>query len=315
MKDAETANQIDEAAFVWIAKLDREANPAALEAELEAWLAADARHRGAFLRAQALWQRLDRASQTNVLGVEETKSFVSRRGALAGGGVLAAAAAIAGVVLFTGGERTLETAVGEVRRVTLPDGSTMVLNTEGRAGIAMDGEIRRIKLADGEAWFQVKKNPQRPFLVEAGNVRVRAVGTAFSVRRIGDHADVAVTEGVVEAWVVGREHAKLRLSAGQSAMLSETALAKSIPVGEAEITRRLAWRGGEIDLNGQTLAEAAGEFNRYNLRKLVVTDARLQRKRVYGVFRSNDPEGFAKAVAVALGGQVRPDGENIVVEP
>lgn len=313
MKDAETANQIDEAAFAWSAKLDREGSSVALEAELEAWLAEDARHRGAFLRAQALWQRLDRASQANVLGVQETRSFISRRGVMAGGGVLAAAAAVAGFVLFMAGESTLETAVGEVRRVTLPDGSTMVLNTEGRAGIAMDGEIRRIKLANGEAWFQVKKNPRRPFVVEAGNVRVRAVGTAFSVRRMSDHADVSVTEGVVEAWVVGRERFKLHIAAGQNAVISETRVAKAVPVGEAEIARRLAWRSGEIDLNGQTLAEAVAEFNRYNLHKLIVTDAALGQKRVYGVFRSNDPEGFAKAVAVALDAAAHSDGESIAI--
>ncbi len=300
MKDVETAEQIDEAAYAWIAKLDREGTSPELEAELQFWLAADERHRGAFLRAEAIWQKLDRASQAPILGLAAPRSAMTRRLFFAGSGALAAACA-AFVWHLSDNESVLETSVGEVRRVTLADGSTMVLNTASHVGISMDREVRRIQLADGEAWFQVEKNPDWPFVVEAGRVHVKAVGTAFSVRRLDNGADISVTEGVVEAWVSGADGAKVRIAAGQSASVVEGQSLRANATGEVKIARRLAWRSGEIDLNGETLGEAVAEFNRYNKRKLWVSGAQLQSRRVYGLFRTNDPEGFAKAAAVALG--------------
>ena len=59
---------------------------------------------------------------------------------------------------------------------------------------------RNVRIDKGEAWFQVAKDKKRPFVVAAGDVRVRAVGTAFSVRRLEEGADVQVTEGVVEVF-------------------------------------------------------------------------------------------------------------------
>ncbi|MBU6297543.1 MAG: FecR domain-containing protein [Alphaproteobacteria bacterium] len=301
MKDVGPAEQIEEAAYAWIAKLDREGAGAELEAELQAWLSQDPRHRGAFLRAQAMWQKLDRASLAPVLRPAEARPnfVVTRRLLFAGGGALAAACA--GVVWHFADEKVLETSVGEVRRVSLSDGSTLVLNTDSRVAISMNRDVRRIRLANGEAWFQVAKNPRWPFIVDAGRVHVRAVGTAFSVRRLDNGADVSVTEGVVEAWVSGADGTKVRIDAGQSAFIAEGRPVKPSPVGETEIARRLAWRSGEIDLNGETLAEAVAEFNRYNQRRVTVVGAKLQSRRVYGLFRTNDPEGFAKAAAVALG--------------
>jgi len=318
MKEQEAAAQIDEAAHAWIARIDREGRTAEIEQALEAWLAGDARRRGAFLRAEAIWQKLDRASQSRFHPARQDpddEAPVTRRLLLAGGGgLLAAGIAVAAWLRYAhdGGDR-VETALGEMRRMTLTDGSVMVLNTDSRADVAMQSDVRLIHLASGEAWFDVKKNPARPFLVEAGPVRVQAVGTAFCVRCMEGGAEVSVTEGAVDAWIGDDGARKVRIRAGEKALMAMGRPLSATPVGEAEIARRLAWRSGEIDLNGETLAEAVAEFNRYNARKLVLSDARLGSRRVYGLFRTNDPEGFARAVSVALGVAVAFDPDAIAI--
>lgn len=313
MNEAESAEQIDEAAFAWVARLDREGRSPELESALQTWLDGDERRRGAFLRAEALWSRLDRASLSHIYPGREPSPPVSRRVMLAAGSALAASGVFAAWLAF-GRETSFDTSVGETRSVPLADGSIMVMNTQSAVGVSMTSAIRRIRLAAGEAWFDVAKNPDRPFVVEADRVRVEAVGTAFSVRRLENGADVRVTEGVVEAWVEGAEDSRVRIAAGEKAFVSESAQpAKARPVRDAEIERKLAWRSGKIDLNGETLAEAVAEFNRYNERKLKVANAALARRRMYGLFRAHDPEGFARAVAVSLNAPVQISSDEITI--
>src|SRR6516165_743425 len=105
MSEAESAEQIDEAAFAWVARLDREGRSPETEAALEAWLAGDARRRGAFLRAEALWSRLDRASLAPAYA--RPPVTVSRRVMLAAGSAVAASGVFAW--FFIGRETPFDT--------------------------------------------------------------------------------------------------------------------------------------------------------------------------------------------------------------
>lgn len=309
MTDRETADQIEDAAIRWVWRLDAEGGAPELAAGLAAWLEGDSRRRGAFLQAQAAWITLDRAK---VLAPSEAPPqrvapSLSRRTVFAGG---ALAASLAGAAVWLGAAPRYRTRVGEVRRLPLADGSTVAINTQSRISVDLRRDQRILKLDEGEAWFQVAKDPQRPFVVEAGRVRVRAVGTAFSVRRRDGGAEVLVTEGVVETWADQAEGHLVRVSAGSSAFVSDRAAITVQPQAESDVDRRLAWRDGKIDLRGQSLADAVLEFNRYNAVKLEVGDAALGAKPLYGVFRTDDPQGFAGAVAASLNTSVaaRADG-------
>ena len=306
----ETPDEIEEAAVRWVWRLDREGRTPELQAELDAWLAGDTRRQGAFLQAEATWAVLDRGQQlATVVPLEprRPRRLMSRRAMLAGGGG-AIAASLAGISYVALPRERYDTAQGEIRRVPLKDGSIAAINTASQVEVDLKSDVRRVKLSRGEAWFQVAKNPDRPFVVEAGRVRVRAIGTAFSVRRYGNGADVLVSEGVVEAWVEGADGHRVQIAAGEKAFVADNAAISEHKAGPSAIDRQLAWRGGKIDLAGETLAEAAEEFNRYNTRKLVVPDPRLAQERFYGVFRTDDPEGFANAVKQSLGAAV--DAEN-----
>jgi transmembrane sensor len=129
------------------------------------------------------------------------------------------------------------------------------------------------------------------------------VGTAFSVRR-GDEAgagvDVMVTEGVVETWIEGEQGSRRRLSAGSRIVLA-SAVSPTVAESPSEIERSLAWRNGEIALDGESLEQAARLFNRYNSRQIVIDDPGLAQERFVGLFQTNEPESFAAAVAATLG--------------
>lgn len=310
MAKRETANEIDEAAFRWVARLDQDGDTPDLLSELNNWLAEDPRHEGAYLRAQALWLKLDRAVQAEEEHIRPP--VLSRRRVLTGAASAALAASAAGTWVLLDDKR-VETEIGEIRHVPLPDGSVADLNTQSSVRVTMAKSVRRVRLTQGEAWFHVETDPARPFVVEAGLVRVRAVGTAFSVRKYEHGAEVLVSEGIVDAWVSGEEIAAVRLAAGQKALVQERAPIEAVAAEPAEIDRKLAWRSGKIDLAGETLGEAAAEFNRYNLKEMIVKQPALVQKRFYGVFRTDDPEGFAKAVRSSLNVPVEITKDSIVI--
>ncbi|KQM66282.1 MULTISPECIES: FecR family protein [unclassified Sphingomonas] len=289
MNMQDTAAVADEAA-AWVAQMDAEGWSDVNEAELGRWLSGDPRRRGALLQAQAAWIALDAPAGSGKIEVRLKRRTMLK----VAGGALAASLA-GGVFVLTRGT-TYSTQLGEIRRVPLADGSSATINTASEVKVALAERRRMVTLTRGEAWFRVAKDPARPFVVEAGPVLVQAVGTAFSVRRRDHGADVLVTEGVVEVWTAQAAGYRTKLSAGQSAFVADNAAVELYEEKPSAVDRALAWRTGAIDLNGQTLSAAIGEFNRYNRRKLVLTDASLAAEQIDGLFRTDDPEGFARAI-------------------
>lgn len=318
MSERETAEAINEQAMQWIARLDRDGPGGRLRAELDAWLAADTRRQGAFLRAEAAWSMLGRASilESAEQDAPPVRAGLSRRRMLMGGGGIAASlvAATTGIFAWRVARTVrINTAKGEIRRVPLGDGSMAIVNTDTRVRIDLRPQLRAVKLDEGEAWFEVAKDRDRPFVVTAGEVRVRAVGTAFSVRRLPTGAVVQVTEGVVETWCVGDEAGAVRVSRGGKAFVAPATKPAVAPLAAEEIDRTLAWRTGLIILDGDTLAQAAAEFNRYNARRIVIEDKALAAQTYVGRFRTNEPEAFVQSVALTLGARTQVSDEEFLI--
>ncbi|MDF0491086.1 FecR domain-containing protein [Sphingobium sp. H39-3-25] len=315
----QTAAEIEQEAVFWLMRIDREGRTPQLKAELDTWVSADPRRQGALLQAEAAWAMLDRLGDDHSAADEEEPAppgLLTRRRVLgvAAGTGSALAASLAFGVYWWGAGTEFRTTVGEIRRVPLADGSSATINTASDVRVRLEKSVRHVRIDQGEVWFQVAKDRARPFIVEAGRIRVEAVGTAFSVRRRDDGADVLVTEGIVEAWADGAEGAKIRLGAGERAFVADNAAVTHNEAKPSEVDRALAWRGGKIDLAGETLAQAAAEFNRYNQQKLTIIDPRLAGERFYGIFRTDDPGGFATAVNRSLGAPVETsENGNIVI--
>ncbi|WP_137863070.1 MULTISPECIES: FecR domain-containing protein [unclassified Sphingomonas] len=300
----QSAREIQDEAARWVARMDGAEWNDTDEAELALWLDADPRRRGALLQAQAAWATLDSLRPANADGesleARDRRFGAGRRRFLIGGGA-AMAASLAGAAFLLGHGTDYGTQIGEIRRVPLADGSTMVINTASLASVDLEAAQRLVRIRQGELWFQVAKDSKRPFLVEAGKIRVQAVGTAFAVRRRQAGADIFVTEGVVEAWTSGAGAPHIRIAAGEHAFVADDAAVVRAPASASSVYRALAWREGKIDLAGVTLADAAAEFNRYNRRQLVIVDPGIARESFDGTLRTDDLEGFAMAVQESLG--------------
>lgn len=195
------------------------------------------------------------------------------------------------------------TAMGSLQTVPLSDGSSAVLSSDSQMKVALSHNERRIDLDRGEAFFEVSKDPDRPFVVGVAGRQVVAVGTRFSVRRDGDDLRVVVTEGTVRlesgATPSSGPTPTTLLQAGSVAhATSKGLLVRTGSVEEAE--RQLDWRGGYLAFHDTPLAEATAEFNRYNVRKIVVADAEVGAMRVGGNFRWSNTEAFVRLLEQAF---------------
>ncbi len=352
---------IEREALEWVARRDRGLAPAQ-KAEFDRWLAADARHAAIFDEFDGTWAFLDRVREMPAAVSARADSAAparSPRGSAPGQvgrpprcrwivrASLAAAALF--VVAFlrwpltntAGGKNsayaaTLATQLGELRKVALPDGSIVQLNTDSAVDVQFSASARQLRLVRGEAYFIVAKNPLRPFTVRAGGVDVRAIGTVFNVRLRSEAVEVLVTEGKVtvgdqpgprpepvsaepsirseaaphaDSAEAGRTPASSRaLAAGEKITIplaphsgAVATPAAPVAVSSAEIEHALAWQEHRLEFVSAPLAEMIAEFNRYNRRKLVIADANLAAQRFGGVFRLDDAEGFVRALEVNFG--------------
>ncbi|MTV36052.1 FecR family protein [Duganella radicis] len=317
---------IDQEALAWVIhQSSRALDKSELQA-LDAWLAGDIRHQGAYLRARAINLALDRATMQESLrpARQRLKEELSvtpwipapdRRAFLAFGGVTAGVAALALARLIpTFSDKTvLTTAKGEFRKVPLEDRSVADINSGSHVEVRMTRQKRQVVLKTGEVWVEVAKDKAKPFIVEAGEVRVRAVGTAFGVRRYRNGAEVLVTEGTVEIWSNEGTARKRLLKAGERAYVADFASNISVDRQPKEVERKLAWREGKLVFNNQTLSEAVADFNRYSLKKIIIVDPNLMNKKLVGQYQIDAPELFAQDVSAFLDVPFKVTAENIMI--
>ncbi|NZA27718.1 FecR domain-containing protein [Luteimonas sp. SJ-92] len=338
-----SATEVEEEAARWIWRLDDEDAPVEVRNDFEQWLRRDQRHRRAFEELGGVWRSLDdlaeakREERVATFVAEEKRLYTVAKPTLTRGWLrqaapwaMAASLAIAvGVVSWfqRGNEaQTLSTAVGQQRSAMLADGSTVQLNTNTILETRFNRERRVVVLRKGEASFNVARNPERPFLVHAGDMVVRAVGTEFNVRvRDTRDIEVIVTEGKVTVGPQGEGGARIasgdgpepalparrELAAGQR--LETTAAAVPVvAISPVVLSNTLAWREGAIVFDGEPLGQAIAELNRYSDTRLIIIDSSIHDLRVGGRFRTGDIDGFLEALTKAFPVTTRRTSDNLV---
>lgn len=329
------------AAAAWLARRDRGLT-AAERAAFAAWLAEAPEHGAAVAQLSLASARFDRlqelAPEGPVRPDPDLLAPVRRRRprvlAIALG--LAAAAAVAVALLPLGAGRKADarqyaTAAHGYQRITLADGSVADLNAGTDLDVDLGGMERRVRLVRGEAHFHVAKNPARPFIVSAGPVAVRAVGTAFDVRYDPAAVDVVVTEGKVQVTnqpgaaapadfkSAGWAHAT-PVAAGHQivvALRSPDAAVHVTPVTVAEIGRRLAWQPRLQEWKETRLGDVITEFNLYaidhQMPGLSVADPALSDLRIGGRFYVDQADAFVRLLESSFGVTAVRQGNTIVL--
>jgi transmembrane sensor len=312
MNEPET-NSPDRDAAAWLARRDRGLSAPEQDAFLQ-WLQADPRHRAALQRldrawsaldALAAWQPADAAHPNPDLLAGKRRS--SRRHAWWSAVVGVGLAAVLAVLFFSvpsvpPDAQLLSPGVRVVPRPeqqALADGSVAEVNHGGRLEVAFGGSERRVRLREGEVHLTVTKDAARPFVVEVGGVTVRAIGTAFNVRRDREAVEVIVTEGLVQLESAGG--LPVPLAAGERARTAPGERPVVSTVDPVTVARELAWRNVRLEFEALPLESVIVEFNLRNTRQLAVGDAAAGRVKVAGTFRADEPEAFARLLEASFG--------------
>lgn len=255
----------------WFVTLHEEPSDRNVEPAFIAWREADPRHTAAYARLQRLW-----GASGHLPSLVQPAPSMDRRGLLrnvAGAG--AAVAVVAGAGRLVMGAHPFadhRTQTGERSTVILTDESRIELSTATALAVDFTPGRRRIKLLEGEAWFQVAPDVARPFVVEAAGGSTTALGTAFAVALNGNAAEVSVTEHAVR--VVRGE--KSRVSEGQSLRYGP----RGMGVVQAADPLILAWREGRLAFVNRPLGEVAAALDRWTGGRTVVLDEALAARRV-----------------------------------
>ena len=315
-------------ASLWIAKLDRTLTLEE-ETQLKQWLHAHPENRAIFLKMAALWGKMDRLALLSELFPQEKIHRPHRRLPM-----FAAAASIAVCIMGVGWslipntpnaaalwsaqrddvvtiiDGNYETAVGEQNTIKLPDGSTLVLNTNSLIKVVYTNKQRLLILDRGEIHIDVAHDQERPLSVVAGKKIMQAVGTAFDVHLFSDKkVELIVTDGRV--LVAERQEinprtplSNIKRLAGGAVSVSRgekiiLGAAKEVvaKIDEKEMAAQLGWQQGNVVLRGETLEEAVAEFSRYNNMQFVIVDEKIKHIRIAGLFKTDDTESFLHALS------------------
>ena len=281
---------IEAEAALWAIRLDGKMS-ADSYAEFQAWQRRSPHHREALSRLTTLWSDFDILENLasplheNDISGESAKTSLTRAipwrglGSIAAGAVVMLGAAFwyskshppASKSVSTLASAVLqhyETAVGAQKTVNLPDGSKVLINTDTSLDVAFSAARRDVYLRRGEAFFDVTHNVKRPFTVVANGRLIRDVGTAFAVRLMDHVVEVAVAKGSVELArsnsTSGSSEKRLGVfTAGYSIAFDEK-IERSEQISEDDMSRKLSWREGTLDYDGEPLSKVLADFSRYS---------------------------------------------------
>lgn len=309
------AETIQARAGEWIARRDHSDWAVQDQSELDAWLAESPAHMVAFLRLSDIWQR---ANRLRALGGSPRGGIARLRfgklfGRIAAGLIVMVLAGAGAAYYFTiPREVTYATPVGGHEAIALNDGSHIELNTDTVLHVQNSDRKQIVKLEKGEAYFQVKHNPSRKFVVLIGDHTVTDLGTKFLIRSEPNRLEIALTEGRAQFDTQGEPSRSVLLAPGDVLTMSGGVVTTSKKSAQT-MAAELGWRRGTLVFDNVSLGDAVTEFNRYSAEKLVVADRAAAQIPVSATFPTNGVGDFIQLAQVVLGLRIeRRDGEVVI---
>jgi transmembrane sensor len=289
-----------EEAASWFARLQGETATVEDWQAFERWLALSSAHASAYERLERLWVDLESAPFAHELGAPPAPAVAlarppvsARRGAwLGAGALLAASLAVAMIGDNFWGHRAepiqgYRTAPGELRTITLADGTRIRLNAASQISVSLGRDARRVQMADAEAVFDVTHDPARPFLINVGDQQVRVVGTQFNLRHRDGRVALTVSRGVVEVRPADAPGAApTRVAMGQSLTHHDGQRVETLAPAEPDAA--FAWTKGQLIYRDRPLSEVAGDLSRRFGSPVRVADASTAAMRFTGVLVTDD---------------------------
>lgn len=303
----------------WLVRLGRPGVPSATLAAFESWLSADPKNLADYNNAKALLRdirglRAEFIGDLNLIPPAPVTARTRRGSAgwgpmvLAGGLVAAVLAVAVSPALWTrfadplAGATTYTTAVGEVRDVTLADGSVVTLDTATTLRAKVDARARRLSLDKGAAYFAVAHDKTHAFQVALADRQVVVTGTHFATSLRDGRARVELLEGSVEVAQPRASAKPVRMSPGDR--VSYRVGGAIVREGRIDPASAVAWRQHRLVFQDAALSEVLAELGRYTDARIRLADPALGRKRVTAMLpldgRDNLVDRAAKVLPVML---------------
>jgi transmembrane sensor len=303
-------------AAAWLARLHAQDRDAADEAAFRTWLRASPQHAAAFEAVDRMWSDVGGLAQTGLRNdLRGDFRALSRRPALASRRALMAAV---GLMAVTGGSalfwrsasaKVYETDVGEQKHVALDDGSQLFLDAQTRVAVSFSETARLVNMDFGRANFRVVPDLKRPFIVEAAEHKIVATRCNFDVRCEDGQVQVVLIHGEADVKPAATPGIRgERLKAGERLVASNDIEKRDKP----DMTHVLAWQSGYEMFDGEELAQAVEEMNRYSTAKLAA-DPSVAGLKVSGMYRVGDNAAFAHSLTKLLPITVRQIGDTLVL--
>ncbi|MDF2381751.1 FecR domain-containing protein [Nostoc ellipsosporum NOK] len=292
---------VREQAIAWLARL--RAGPSDQDiADFETWYAADPRHADTYDALLDSWDDTALAARTPI--AQQPRPAAGRpwwKAAAAAAAVLLLL--ITGTLVLTGTphrdiapQSVLASRIGEIRTITLEDGSRVTLDTDSAVEVRFDAEQRRLRLERGRARFEVAHDARRPFVVAAGSGEVVAHGTVFDIDLRRSTTLVVLLQGSVEVRrpaAAGKPAASTMLRPGQQFAIS-AGPAAAAPVAIRAPEAR--WPSGMLSFEDAPLADVLASANRYSRTQIVIRDPAVGERRFTGTFKAGEPAQLAEMI-------------------
>jgi len=299
----------------WFARLRRQPDDPQLQRDFQAWLTTDPARTAQWDATCRTWDALDAAADHPALSQVRSGLKADIAAARRPQPRWRWAAAIVGMIgagglatmLWTSAvphrdsapaaparsaQTSYSTVVGERRRITLADGSIATLSTDSRLRVTEWGERRALVLERGEAFFEVAKDPDHPFVVAVSGRTVTALGTAFNVRLDADRWSVGLLEGKVR---VGDTEGGASIDLLPGSRLEQRQGA-AWTLASADVAALSAWRTGSLVFDDQPLSVIVAELNRYSTQKVRIVSRHVAATAMSGRFRTGDVTGFVSSL-------------------
>lgn len=323
---AKSADHLDQegdvfdAASAWFGMLQRGGVSDDQLQAFQDWIVADPSHETAFQHVKESWTMVGAAAASpELMELRQAALSDARRTASLrwlkrpwSAGVAAAAACMIAVIALstlvlqpsqTQPEAPLVylTETGETLVVTLDDSSKVSLDAETELTVDYSSSARRIQLLAGQAYFEVSKDPARPFIVNIGDSSVQALGTSFNIDTHGATTVVTLIEGrvAVNPDQIANAAPLQTMDAGEQLTLQQDQVVRRETVGNTK--KYTSWRQGKLIFEGEALGSVIEKMNRYAPTSIGIRDAGTSELLISGVFDVGDTSAFINALELYFG--------------
>ncbi|EJU11790.1 FecR iron sensor protein [Sphingomonas sp. LH128] len=305
-----TDQKIEEEAAQWLARLHSDSCTVKDEERFRAWLTSDARHTVAFEELTSAWEALGQV-RWPVSEPARSRGRFNRRTVLSG--IAASAISASGLVGWSAAYAGVyQTDVGEQKRVVLPDGTRVMLDTDTKIRFRDGEDGNEVRLYRGQASFIAYRPTAAPLQVCVGQSKVLAQRSTFDVQcDDGALSRLVVADGSVRVTNDGALPNAYDVRSGEVVSAN---MPKPTIVDGHRLAQVTAWHGGRLVFSNDDVATAVSEMNRYSDNKLTCLDDAVATMKISGTFHVGDTEGFAKSLALALPVQVMRTDDSIGIK-